>query len=40
MSVVLAHAMHWVSALAYVLPVAVLVLWLVVVQLRERARSS
>ena len=36
---VIAHAAHWFSAAAYVLPVVALVAWLVVVQLRERSRS-
>lgn len=35
----IAHAAHWFSAAAYVVPVVALVAWLVVVQVRERARS-
>lgn len=39
MNVPIAHAAHWLSTLAYVLPVVALVLWLLVVRVRDRARS-
>lgn len=35
----IAHAGHWLPVVGYFLPVVVLVLWLVVVQLRERRRA-
>lgn len=39
MIVPIAHAMHWLSTLAYALPVVALVLFLVVAQIRDRSRS-
>jgi hypothetical protein len=36
----IAHAGHWLTTIAYVLPVVVFLVWLGVTQIRERRRSD
>ena len=38
--IVLAHAGHWLTSVAYFLPVVGFLVWLAVVQIRERTRAQ
>ena len=40
MSPPIAHAGHWITGIAYFLPVVVFLVWLAVTQPRERRRRS
>jgi len=36
----IAHAGHWLTTIAYFLPVVAFIVWLAVTQIRERRRNS
>lgn len=36
---VIAHAGHWITTIAYFVPVVAFIVWLIVTQLRERRRG-
>jgi hypothetical protein len=40
MTLPIAHAGHWITAVAYILPVVVFLGWLAVTQIRERRRND
>lgn len=36
---VIAHAGHWITTIAYFVPVVAFIVWLIVTQVRERRRA-
>jgi hypothetical protein len=40
MTLPIAHAGHWITTIAYILPVVVFLGWLAVTQIRERRRGD
>jgi hypothetical protein len=40
MMVPIAHAGHWITTIAYLLPVVAFLAWLAVTQIRERRRND